>query len=113
LILDDLVLDAVEIGPILLPVVGVARDLDGLVGLELDELERTGADRPAPHLRGRHMAGIDRREARGEQRDKGGLPALELEGHLEVAVGRNLIEIAVPGLARIDAERVAAVALAL
>jgi hypothetical protein len=41
---DDGELDAVEIGQALLPVVGVLDELDRLVGLELDELERAGAD---------------------------------------------------------------------
>src|SRR5207244_13639076 len=43
------------------------RHLDALVRLELDEFERTGADRVLPHLAGRDMAGIDRRPAGGEQ----------------------------------------------
>ena len=49
---DDRILDAVEIGQAVLPITGVARDLDVFVGLELDEFERAGADRMLTHLRG-------------------------------------------------------------
>ena len=50
LVLDDRPFDAVEIGPVLFPVVGIARDLDVFVRLEFDELERSGADRMLPHV---------------------------------------------------------------
>src|SRR5262249_6654466 len=43
-ILNDRVLDAVEIRPVLLPIIWVARDLDIFVRFEPDEFERTGAD---------------------------------------------------------------------
>jgi len=67
---DDVELDAVEIGQALLPVVGVAHELDRLVALELDELERARADRLGAHVRRRHMAGIHRAVAVGEQCDE-------------------------------------------
>ena len=76
---DDRVFDAVEIGQPRLPVIRVLRHLDVLVGLELDEFERAGADRMLAHLRRRDVAGIDRRHAGGEQREKGGLRPLQDE----------------------------------
>src|SRR5712671_1356558 len=60
-------LDAVEIGPVFFPIVGIPRQLDRLVGFELDEPERAGADRVRAHLGRRDVAGIDRRITRGEQ----------------------------------------------
>ena len=53
-----------------LPVIGVPGQLDVFVGLELDEFERSGADRMRAHLRCRHVARIDRRVARSEHRDQ-------------------------------------------
>ena len=97
-------LDAVEIGQALLPVVGVLHQLDALVHLELGELERAGADRLAPHLVGRHVAGIDRRVARGEQRHQRGLRRLEMERGLGVAVGGDLLDVGPPGRTRIAPE---------
>ena len=85
-----MVFDAVEIGPARLPVIRVARHRDVFVRLELDEFERAGADRMAAHLARRHVAGIDRRLARGEQRDQVGLRPLQVEGDLVVAVGGDL-----------------------
>ena len=105
---DDGVFDAVEIGPPRLPVVGVLRELDALVHLELDELERARADRLAAHVRDRHMAGIDRRVARGEQRQQRGLAVLEMEGRVEIAVGRHLLDIAPPCRARVAPQLVGA-----
>ena len=102
----DGVVDAVEIRLALLPVVGVARDLDAFVLLELDELEGSGADRLGAHLRRRHVAGVHRRVARGEQRGQRRLRALQVHGDLVVAVGRDLVDVAVPGLARIGAQLV-------
>ena len=52
--------------------------------------------------RRRHMAGIDRRTARGEQRDERRLRPLQVERDLVIAVGGHSFEVAVPGLARID-----------
>ncbi len=56
---------------------------------------------PGAHLRHRHVAGIDRRVARGEQRQDRGLRPLEVQHHLVIAVGRGALDIAVPGLARV------------
>jgi hypothetical protein len=39
------------------------------------------------------MAGIDRPGAAGDQHQEGRLRALQMEGHLEVAVGREIIEV--------------------
>ena len=63
-VLDDRVLDPVEIGPVLFPVIRVAGDLDPFVRLELDQLERAGADRLGAHLARRHVAGVDRPTSR-------------------------------------------------
>jgi len=62
--------------PARLPVIRVLRDADQLVRLELDEFERPGTDRLQTHVARRHMAGIDRRPARRQQRDEGGLRPL-------------------------------------
>ncbi len=48
------------------------------------------------------MAGIDWREARCEEGDKGRLRPFEAECHLVVAVDHDLFEVAVPRLARIE-----------
>ena len=101
---DDGELDAVEMRQALLEIIGVADQLDRFVGLELDEFERAGADRVGAHVGGRHMAGIDRRIAGGEQRQQRRLRPLQIEGDLEVAVGRDVVDELVPGLARVLAE---------
>src|SRR5215472_16948133 len=59
-VLDDLILDAVEVGPALLPVVRVSRDFDRLVRPEFDKFERAGADGIGAHVARADMAGIDR-----------------------------------------------------
>ena len=100
----DGVLDAVEIGPALLPVVGVLGELDALVLLELDELEGTGADRLGAHLRRRDVAGIDRRVARGEQGGERRLRSLEMNRDLMVALGLGAVDVAVPRGARVAAQ---------
>ena len=101
---DDGELDAVEMRQALFPVVRVARQLDQFVGLELDELERAGADRMGAHFRRRDVAGIDRRVAGGEQRQQRRLRPLQVERGLVVAVGRDVDDLVVPGLARVLAE---------
>ena len=100
----------VEMRLAFLPVVVVLRELDVLVLLEADELERSGADRVRPHLLRRHMAGIDRRVARGQQRDESRLAALQMERRLMVAVRGDFLEVLVPGLARVLAQLGLAVA---
>ena len=94
----------VEIGLALLEVVRVTDELDDFLLLEFAELEGTGADRLGAHLRRRHVAGIDGAVARGEQDQQRGLRLAEVEGHLAVAVGRDLLEVPVPGGARILAQ---------
>ncbi len=103
---DDRVFDAVEIGPILFPIVRIAGHRDQLVRLELDEFERAGPDRMAAHFCRRHVAGIDRRIARREQRDQRRLRPFEVEDRLVIARRRNLLDVMVPFLARIDPQPV-------
>ena len=105
---DDVPLDAVEIRPARLPVIRVSRRPDHLVRLELDEFERARADRMGAHLARRHMAGIDRRPAGGEQRKQCRLRPLQVEGDLVITIGRHPVEVEIPSLARIDAELFAA-----
>src|SRR5207247_3154755 len=101
-VLDDRILDAVEIRPILLPVIRVPRYLDVFVRSEPDEFERTGADRLLAHVARRHVAGIDRREPGSESGEEGRLRSFQTESDLIVAVGGDPFDVAVPGLARID-----------
>jgi hypothetical protein len=54
------------------------------------------------HVARRHVAGIDRRKPGSEQRDKRRLRPLQVERHLVIAVGADLLQILVPDLARID-----------
>ena len=56
------------------------------------------------------MTGIDRRETGGEQRDEGGLRPLQTKRHLVIALGGDLLEIAVPSLTGVDAELLARLA---
>ena len=98
------ILDAVEIWPILLPVIGVARHLDVFVRLELDEFERAGADRMLAHVARADVAGIDRRVARGEQGNDRRLRPFQMECRGEIGVRGNRLDILIPGLARIGAQ---------
>ena len=50
------------------------------------------------------MARVDRRHAGREQHQECRLRPLEYETHTVIAVGRDLVQIAVPGLARIEAK---------
>jgi len=52
------------------------------------------------------MAGINRRIAGSEQRDQRRLRPVNVEDRLVVTLGRDLVEVAVPGLARIEAQLV-------
>ena len=101
---DDRVFDAIEIRQARFPVVRVARDLDALVGLVFDELERAGADRRLAHLCRRDMARVDRREARREQGQQRRLRRLEIEHRLVLAVRRHALDVGVPALAEVDLE---------
>ena len=72
-------------------------------------LNSTNLNGPVPigwlaHVARRDVAGIDRRLAGGEQREQRRLRPLQVKRDLVVAVRGDLFEIAVPGLARIDAE---------
>ena len=103
-ILDDPVFDAVEIRPARLPVIRIADHRDRLVRLELDELERPGADRMLPHLRRRDVTRIDRRPSGRQHRQERRLRPLQVKGDLVVALGRHLRDIVKPRLARVDAQ---------
>src|SRR5215471_17086538 len=63
----DRVIDPVEVRTTFLPIVWVPGQLDRLVRLELDELERASADRVLPHFARWDVTGIDRRVSRGEE----------------------------------------------
>src|SRR5215831_9465207 len=56
------------------------------------------------HVARWHMAGIYRRIAGCEQSDQCRLWSMDMENRLLVAIGRDLIEIAIPSLARIEAQ---------
>src|SRR5215468_6286146 len=83
------------------PVIGVAGQFDVFVRLIFDKFERAGADRVLPHLRGRDVAGIDRRNAGSEQHQKIGLRPFQDKGDFVVPFGHDLIEVAIPRFARI------------
>src|SRR5262245_19523642 len=61
------VFDPAEVRPAFLPIIRVPAHLDGLVRLELDELEWAGADRVLSHLARWDVTGIDRRVSRSEE----------------------------------------------
>jgi hypothetical protein len=102
---DDRVLDGIEMGPPRFPVIRVVRDLDALVWLVLDEFERARSDRVLPHLRRCHMAGVDRRIARGEQREQRRLRALEVKGGGAFVIGGDARDILPPEFAWVGAQR--------
>ena len=104
-------LDAIEIRPARLPVIRVARHRDDLVRLELDEFEGAGADRMAAHVARRDMARIDRRPARGQQRQNDGCGRFRWKVTSIIAIGGHLFEVVVPGFARVDAQFFARLAL--
>ena len=101
---DDLPVDAVEIRQAGLPVLRVLDDPDPLVRLEFDEFERAGPDRMRAHVARRDVTGVDRRPARGQQRQERGLRPLQTKGDLMLADDGHLFEVAVPGLARVEAK---------
>jgi hypothetical protein len=110
---DDAELDAIEIRAARLPVVRVLGELDGPVRFEGDELEGAGADRLGAHVLGRDVAGVDRRQAGGQQRRERGLRTAEHEGRLQVAGGGHLFKVAPPDPAGIVAELVGVLACEL
>ncbi len=91
-------------GQPLLPVIRVLGQLDTLVRLVFDKLERSGADRVLAHLRRRDVARIDRRVARREQRQHGRLPLLQVQCRFERPVGRRFLQVDPPALAIIEAQ---------
>ena len=103
-ILDDRIINPVEIGQPGFPVIRVAHHSNALVRLELDEFERASADWVLPHLGGRDVAGVDRREAASQQVQEARLRPLQVKHHLMVAVGGDLIEVLVKRFARIEAQ---------
>ena len=107
---DNRPFDAVEIRPVVLPVIRVALDPDRFVRLELDEFERTGADRMCAHVARRDVAGIDRRQPRGKQGEQRRLRPFQSERDREIAVRGHPFEILVPSFAGIDAEPLARLA---
>ena len=103
-VLDDLDVDAVEIGPALLEVIRIADQADRIAALEFDEFERPGSDRAGAHHILRHVAGVDRRISGSEQQQERGLRRLQVKGDFIVAICRHVFEIEVPDLARVLAE---------
>src|SRR6202022_1069291 len=93
-----------EVGSVRFPIIRVARHLDRLVGLVLDEFEWPGADRMAAHLASRNVAWINRRIARREQRDQGRLGALQMEGCFAVATSSDTVVVVEPTHAEVGAK---------
>ena len=76
-VLDHSPLDAVEIGSILFPILGIAHHFYRFAALELDKLKVIRADRVAAHVLAGHVAGIDRGVSGGKQREERGLLPIE------------------------------------
>src|SRR5271166_2136863 len=102
-----MMIHSIEIRAVRFPVIRVPGHRDRLVRFEFDTLERTGADRMLAHVSRRDVAGVDRRPPGRQQGEKGTLRPFQMKGDLIVAVRRHLREVAVPALARIDAELLA------
>src|SRR5262249_25446350 len=101
---NDAPLDGVEKGPPGLPILWVAHELDRVVGLELHELERPGADRVEAHVLGLPMARIDRSHTGGQQREQRRLRFRQVERGLMLVVDRDLLEVRIPDPAWVLAE---------
>ena len=93
---DHFELDAVEIWSVLPPVVGVARQLDGHVRIEVDHFEGPRANRLGAHGRRADVAGVDGREARGDEGQERRLRAPQLERDLVIAGDGDLLQVLVP-----------------
>ena len=106
---DDAHLDGVEERPALLPVVGIAHELDRYVAIEFGELERPRADRLGAHVALRHMTRVDGRKSRREQHQERRLRMSKMEGGFMIAVRRHFLEVVVPDLARVAAELLSAI----
>ena len=100
-------LDAVEVRLARLEVVGIAHQPDAVELLERFQLERPGADRLGAHLRPRDVAGVDRRESRGQQGQQRRLRMVEMDGDFVVAAAVHVVDVAVPAAARVLAQLVA------
>src|SRR5262249_17977072 len=94
---DDRVFDAVEVRPVRFPVIRISRHRDPFGWLDLDEVERAGADRVLTHVARRDMAGIHRREPGCEKRSKGRLRSLQMKGRLVCSIGSDMVQVMVPG----------------
>ena len=103
--------DLVEIGTVLLEVIGIAHEADRFAALEFDEFERPGADRFGPHDLLRNMAGIDRRERARQQHRQARLRLAQFERRLIIAVDADVLQLGVPDLARV-AMKILGIALA-
>ena len=102
---NDGVLDAIQKWPVRLPVIGVTGQPNRFVAPEFDEPERPGADRMRPHFGRRHMAGVDHRVARRQQRQHRRLRPVQPERHAEIAVGNDLFQVVIPTVTRVGAQR--------
>src|SRR5256885_902484 len=56
----------------------------------------------SPHVTRRDMAGVNRRPARGEQSNERSLRPLQVKRDLVIAADGHTVEVAVPGLPRIN-----------
>src|SRR5262252_10424203 len=97
----------------LAPIVRIAYELDRLVALELDELERTRANRFGAHVGGGHVAGVDRVVSGGKEGRKRRLRSVEVKDHLVLAASGYLFQVVPPELARVLTELVGALVLQL
>src|SRR5262245_25397628 len=79
-------------------------DVGTALGLELDELEWTRADRMGAHVLCRHVARVHGRHSRSQQHDERRLRFAQMESGLIVIIDRDILEIGVPDAARILAE---------
>ena len=104
------VFDGVEMGQARLPVIRVALEFQRLVWLVVDKFEWPGADRMRTHLARRDAAGVDRRVSRSEQREKRRLRPLHVEGRFVLALGRDIGEVEIPGLTRVEPQLLLAAA---
>ena len=84
---DNGPIDAVKMGQALFPVVLVLDEFHMLVLFQADEL-----------------AGIDRRIAARQQCHERGLLAFQMEGRLVIVIGGDLVQVLVPGFARVLAQ---------
>src|SRR5262249_60039877 len=101
---NDAPVDGVEIRPAGPPIMRIAHESYRVIGLELDELEWTRADRMGAHVLCRHVARVHGRHSRSQQHDERRLRFAQMESGLIVIIDRDILEIGVPDAARILAE---------